>query len=412
MARRVYLLRPNSPAMLSQGVRSYPARWEQHVAASDIEARRLARRMGALEYAMPAWSDPDMGIWKRAAAAAWSAWLVVGVSACSGESDAGPPLTVDEYITAAGDALCNRFVRCGELASMEVCRTGGIFPLVSLAEIDSLRAAFAAGRATFDGEKARACVDALVASACDQETSGTRTSPLACLQVARGTAHGGEPCAVDAECVSQFCNQAFSSCDNACCLAICGGDIPPDPGEGKPCLSDTCGDGLYCAGSAPGTCRRLVAAGAPCSPAEECDYGYRCDVENGSRFVCLPVPRLGEPCTGICRELGTMCDPTTNVCVPLSKPGDPCDQFANPLACGGFNQCDATGHCAPSAPVGVPCTSVCASPNQYCSIPAGSTTGTCQLLAKANEACAADIACASQHCDVQTHTCAPSNACP
>lgn len=354
----------------------------------------------------------------RVAVIAWSAWIVVGATACSGASNSGPPLTVDEYLAAARDAMCNRFVQCGEIESLDVCKATGLSELNSLPAIASVRAAFATGRATFDGNKARACVDALVAQGCDNEAAASRATPRVCLQVARGTVPMNQPCAVNEECVTQFCSPVDATCDQGCCLGSCGIDVPLNGGEGEMCVFFTCGDGLYCDQEVDYKCRRLLPAGAHCSRAttarsyEECDYGYMCRLDSPSSGTCVPVPGLGEPCTSICRDVGTVCHPTARICVPVSKAGDSCAQGQYSPLCGSFNQCDASGHCAPPAPVGAPCTSLCPSPNQYCAPAAGTTsTRTCQLLADDGEPCDADVHCASGHCDTTAGTCVPGNAC-
>src|SRR5262249_5249339 len=151
----------------------------------------------------------------------------------------------------------------------------------------------------FDGQSARACIDATAFASCLLDSDVLRR-PAPCQTAYRGTVHDGDACALDAECISQRCT--VPACDNACCIGRCTGDQPPGSAlVGDACsLDDNCRVGLSCQ---TGKCAPERLAGEPCESQSACAGGLRCFAG-----ACTALPKRGEPCPQqACGEIETLC---------------------------------------------------------------------------------------------------------
>jgi hypothetical protein len=69
----------------------------------------------------------------------------------------------------------------------------------------------------------------------------------------------------------------------------------------------------------------LLHDGDVCDADAECTSNF-CDIDPSSQTgqqVCVPLAKLGQPCTGACED-GAVCDFVTLVCSPAKKLGEPC----------------------------------------------------------------------------------------
>lgn len=143
---------------------------------------------------------------------------------------------------------------------------------------------------------------------------GVALEPPSCRVVFQGRSELGEPCNVSQDCADfaeglATCNgftcvapprhaQAGEVCDTTCiennCISLNGGPYP-----GQEPLVCFASDGLYCEGQ-PST------TGEPAAPR------------------CTVIPKLGEPCAGLCAT-GSYCDFSTRLCYAPKADGAICD---------------------------------------------------------------------------------------
>lgn len=90
-------------------------------------------------------------------------------------------------------------------------------------------------------------------------------------------------CAEDFECETGFCSRPPGETEGTC-------KNPPAAGEA--CLSDRCGDGLFCA--TDGTCTEKLGDGAECGRNAEC-RSDSCAPDEQGVLVCQTAPDI---CTG------------------------------------------------------------------------------------------------------------------
>ncbi len=262
-------------------------------------------------------------------------------------------VSLDDLANAYVDASCARLVRCGRYADVASCKASA---QLDLAEI---RASVDAGRTSYDGDKAAACLDALRGASCDVTDADNRADVPACEEIFRGTVADGGECFDDDECLSDSCN--IPDCGMACCAGVCDPTvaIPPPAAVGQSCAQVDCVDGAFC--SETNICTALIAVGSPCSGGGECTYGAYC-TEAGT---CADAPGRGQPCPdGECSDIGDRCDTTlpAPTCVALSKRGDACPEgFEGLFACQAPYRCDPTAlTCGDPPAVGAACTFFCA----------------------------------------------------
>jgi len=307
--------------------------------------------------------------------------VLVGIFAFACSHDGGG-LSASDYAAQAAQALCDWEVRCGLFADQTSCLMYGQTQIGS-----GLQQLIDSGKATFDGDAAQACLDAIASTSCDVTQMGVRVEPSACLHYVDGTVATGSACEQNAECQSGAC--AIADCGSACCTGSCIAAQAP-AGSGEPCVTRPCDTGLTC-DQTSGTCVPLGGSGAGCGLPDQCAYGLGC-----AGGMCKPLPAVGEMCPdGLCADLGAVCN-AAGTCVMYGLPGAPCeiDQDCSPYA-----TCDvAMGKCTALPTLGQTCETAC-SDGSYCNVPdGGSGVGTCTAPAPDGAPCTRDPQCASHYC--------------
>lgn len=305
--------------------------------------------------------------------------VVVLLVACG---DNKPPLTVDEFVVAYDEALCDWRVRCGLLEESDCSRF--VYQLIDL----DLAAAINAGIVEFNPEIAHACVNRFVTLGCNPTTAEFRTP--ACFGVFRGTLHDGESCAFGTECISGEC-WLESGCDDACCTGICTGNIPATLGRiGDRCRHSDCVEG-YCDGN---VCLAFLPEGSECDYSDQCDIGLSCD------GTCKRLPVAGEPCTTRCRDIGLICSRAL-YCEPYPLAGRQCFLEED---CSPYYGC-IDKKCSLRT-VGDAC--------QYgrpCAAPAVCNRWSCVAPQPSGKLCYQNHECASGRCDFRTFACIDYETC-
>lgn len=211
--------------------------------------------------------------------------LVAALSGCGSGGGAGGGASIpigqldDEYAAA----YCRKLFSCCDAAERPstpagdgdeaACRASYTATLMS--QFDELQAGVASGILVYDGSKARACFNALVALPCTEWGGDEALERIPdCLQMLRGTVAPGGACPASRACADGFC-------DSAVCVA--------NAKVGESCVGKACQGGLYCDTDASGaltTCAALQPNGAPCSFDAECRSAGCGDVTPG---ICGPT---------------------------------------------------------------------------------------------------------------------------
>jgi hypothetical protein len=266
------------------------------------------------------------------------------------------------------DAVCTYLARCGVFEDVATCRTNLGANLRSDAIIEAVKA----GKITYDGIKARECVDAMAANTCERTRAFThRDAPLTCDAVFSGTVSDNSACFINEECVSRVCN--IPSCNMACCPGTCVGNTPPGrPAIGQPCTQyDRCVDG-YCPPAPNNVCTGFKPAGLVCGSSEECMPGLSC-LPSGGTDPTMMTCRAPKPTLGVCS--------LTAECADLAD------------TCRG-------GVCQTGGLTGTVCSKVDECQMQHpCSITAGQ--GMCGLLPTVGESCGSYPVCRDGVCNAQ-----------
>jgi hypothetical protein len=180
----------------------------------------------------------------------------------------------------------------------------------------------------------RYCVEGY---ACDQDRSNCCVPPFAL----------GEHCGSTYQCEEGSVCEAPAPMDfmNAVCIE--------PKGEGEPCFSQVCAEGLTClveSGATEGACGARRAEGEPCVQASDCA------TQHCLELACAPTPGLGEPCSGTCTE-GLACSyhlqPPT--CVTPGAADGPCLP-GDPPSCDAGLACNGRYLCQAPIAAGEPCT--------------------------------------------------------
>jgi hypothetical protein len=269
-----------------------------------------------------------------------------------------PPIATEDYPAAYTKAYCERAVRCGLASDEPSCAVG------ASVELGQAVASVAAGRATFDSDVARACLDGLASPGCDFEPGP------ACGHEFAGLREDAEACFVNGDCRSGNCAQV--SCDSACCEGVC----TARSGVGASCQSSAeCAEGLECkVGEVTASCQPLPGPGEHCDFQGECPSGYYCSLDFSPTDAPLggTCERAGghdEPCEAFfpydsCVERDQYCERSTDRCTTRVGPGDICMFLTSGLRPAGSTcQLDAT--CTMNRCVlwpvgeGTPCTEQC-----------------------------------------------------
>jgi hypothetical protein len=209
----------------------------------------------------------------------------------------------------------------------------------------------------------KSCADRLATLPCDQVV---RQAAECDFDNTKGSLADGAACASDFQCASGECRGGDVEDDDLQC-----GTCAPRGAVGAACGSGlaSCATGTTCritSGGSTGTCQALAKEGQACDNLNgpSCDRLLQCD--NASK-KCIPYPKAGAPCEGICAGSlrcigntcqlaveaggacptgvecggGTLCNATTKVCEATKR-------IAVGGACGSgqVGSCDATSYCS------------------------------------------------------------------
>jgi hypothetical protein len=323
-------------------------------------------------------------------------WVVLAIAAC-GNGSGGGSIPLAGLGSAAVDAFCDAYVRCGLISDLETCR---MLNLIDLTVANTV-AAVAAGKVIYHGDKARECFDQLSGTTCDRTmVFSNRNRPIACDQTFEGTVGDAGACAFNEECISKDCN--LPSCaPNTCCMGTCvGGMAPARAALGQSCSTAiTCNAG-YC-NATTSVCTAFLADGAPCTSAASCD-------SNVCLTTCQPLVPVNGACTPmtVCRDIGDTCNSVSMTCIPRGQLGATC---ASSNDCPLTALCDATQKCVAGPKLGDTCSGAGSCVDQsYCE----ASTMKCTAPKPDGATCAATGECASRHCDTTTtHTCVTPPIC-
>ena len=261
-------------------------------------------------------------------------------SGCGGDS-----VALADFDTEVEAALCANAVKCGRYTSEAECKK---YVDLNTAQVS---ATVGGNKATYDADKAGACLDALRNQSCSTSAESNREAPAACNDVVKGKTVAGGACTDGTQCTSGSCKVAVS--DAACAAGTCN---PDAAAVGGSCADAECQNGLYCTESS--MCAPLLAVGAMCFLSSECAYGSSCFGEPG---VCTATAATGASCaTADCDKVGDQCDSATMKCKALSKDGEACAAgFAGFFACINPLFCDQTSlKCAQRPTLGATCSFV------------------------------------------------------
>jgi hypothetical protein len=262
-------------------------------------------------------------------------------------------------------AWCTHLTRClvyPDVATCERSRTddfrhGDDWPYAA-----ALQAAVDAGKVTWDGAAATACITAeFDPAACSDDALD---KPIdACWTYATGTGAASATCDLDAECASGRCERTCGG--DACCPGTCAAGTAAPLHLGDTCEIDDGSGGkafLACVDSACSAHTGLCAAYAELG--ESCGGGARC--KPGSHLACdgtscVTAPGAGDACStagdvtcdlGNERCLTPSDEDTDGTCIALGLSGAACTRDAQ---CEDAYRCDGT-HCVDRAHLGEACT--------------------------------------------------------
>ena len=311
--------------------------------------------------------------------------LSIAAVACS-----RPSIALSDLDREIQQARCEHLVRCQLLPDEALC-----LATTRPTPNPSLSAAVAAHKITYDGEQARACVDATANQGCDLAAHDAHIPAAACSQMLRGHVADGDSCSIDAECASGTCVLPAECPDTGCCVGQCRATQDP-AAAGSACNKPRdCKAGLVC--GADLSCHAPVGEGQACRSDPECNDGLAC--LGGTTDVpgtCHPLPRAGERCPfQRCASANLRCDAATNTCIAVGLPGAPC---MSSIECSIYLECDATSHTCREFPrLGMTCDGTCID-DSFCMLDSAGQTGTCAALLPDSSPCAGDHECVSGYC--------------
>jgi hypothetical protein len=212
----------------------------------------------------------------------WLICALLGSGCKDGGSGAGIPAS--GLATEYAATFCHKLFTCcdaAELASNSVtmvdeatCRSMVAPPID--ADVASDQTSVNAGRATYHGDRARTCMDKLIALPCEQWGADNELRRIPeCFHVYEGTVAPGGTCNRSVECIDGHCDLV------AGCVA--------DGKAGEACDIGSCAGELVCitAGATSFTCGSVQADGAPCDYSDEC-ASNNCGLNTSGARVCIP----------------------------------------------------------------------------------------------------------------------------
>lgn len=310
--------------------------------------------------------------------------LSIAAVACS-----GPSIAFSDLDREMQQARCEHLVRC-KLVPDEASCLAITRPLPN----PSVSGAVAAHKITYDGERARQCVDGIASQSCDFAAHDAHVSPSACSEMLSGHVADGDSCSIDAECASGTCVLPMDCPDTGCCVGQCRATQAPAAAGGACNKPRDCKAGLVC--GADLTCHAPEGEGQACRGDPECNDGLACVGVTDLPGTCRTLPRAGERCPyQRCASENLRCDGATNTCIVAGLAGDSC---TTSIECSIYLECDATTHMCREFPrLGMPCDGTCVD-DSFCLLDSSGLTGTCAALLPNNSPCGGDQECVSGYC--------------
>lgn len=346
----------------------------------------------------------------------------------AGGAGGGSAVSIDQYCAQYADAICAHQIRCGAAATGADCQKLQIPTRISLinARLDclgpSVRAGLTAGRTTYDGAMAAACLARVVNSTCAPNFGFE--PPCAGLDVFRGTVAQDGGCYVNSDCSSGlWCGSSALVCPGNCQPQVALGGFTtgiqscqpgslfrPQADGGGSCQAPVAAGGsctlppgvyygVYCggatscqaAGDGGSSCQPLRAAGQSCLfGAASCAMDSECiPADAGSK--CVAFAAISQPCGAAGCQTGLACRQGT--CGSLVPEGGSCSRDAG--------VCDAGPLCPPNPlPADVDCAAgtLCSAATQTCQR-YGAVDAGCSNAGFASE-CGVGLFCnTAGHCD-------------
>jgi hypothetical protein len=271
----------------------------------------------------------------------------VALAGCSSPSDggAGPsgPISADTAPTQFAQTLCTNMAACCQAHNLAhddaTCESSieGQFRAAILARQSS--------KVLYDPDAAGRCLDAYVSAFASCGDPGT-TLHDACNAIWVGTVDLGGACTQSEECkdtpeVNAYCNQGV-------CTEDLLGQKPARATAGEAC-NGTCtenGSGYSC----------ISFDTSASVPSCYTNDGFSCD---GNTKTCVPLPKLGEPCTfGTGCASGAFCEGGTCVAQRSSGPCTDDSNCTNDSYCSTANPSSGVtpqGSCTAKKPDGATC---------------------------------------------------------
>jgi hypothetical protein len=217
-------------------------------------------------------------------------WLLI-VAGCGDDST-----SIDSFPREYASAVCGQSFKCCTTAELEDHTSRSCNENTRLAlsfVVGSIKQSQSRGRARFQNDQARACVEALAGMSCAEwrnPVTRDRAAP-ACNELVLGLVEDGKPCAGDHECRSRYCEGDTTEMDgkpprDGACKA-------PAPPGGSCVEEEACASGGYC-DRATMKCAATKDDGASCFDEAECKSGL-C----GDDGKCTSTPPRGA-CYGGC----------------------------------------------------------------------------------------------------------------
>jgi hypothetical protein len=227
-----------------------------------------------------------------------AAFVVVG---CGG-GGGGASVAVDQFASQYTAALCHKIFTCCD--PTEIAEFGTLLDATVVDEatcaarstaryeavLASDKARVDAGRAAFQADQGRACVDAVSALTCSAWGGPFTANVLPqCEGLFVGTSPIGSACDTGEECATGFCGARLAG----------GNSCMPLAKRGESCADAPCPLGLACVSNPPSggplMCGDPLADGLPCMYDPDCASG-RCATDAATgESVCSPEPTS---CTG------------------------------------------------------------------------------------------------------------------
>jgi len=288
------------------------------------------------------------------------------------ENGSPQDIPFEQSSAGAAAAFCSAFERCSE-QTYKLYWGGEDCEQIVTQQLDNgtytvIEESLNAGRATYHGDRAQACHNAVEALGCGALLSNYLDE---CEQAFAGTIAAGGECWGDVECIGDLICTVKTACPGTCSAR---------GSSGAACMANLhCQDGLLCH-LVTGTCTAPKNNGEPCGGADQ--------AQCAPPLLCVG----GDPKKGIA---GT-CQPPEEVLVGAL--GDDCDILNGPLCQYGLH-CAVVNYvlpdtlvseCVNSASSGTAChpaiPDMCPT-DEHCDVPTSSINGTCRSLPSAGAAC-------------------------